>query len=332
MDRLTQFKAKAIFNQYLKDSGYAEKTIEGRNHYLSLFFSYLPYRKDLRDVTRKEIEKFFYYLQTVISKKTGKLYGAKTKQMIVSGVKLFFRALYVNGSILFNPSRDISILKSDSDTKKEIFTEEEISRFLDGIDIFLYTGLRDRTLYELIYSSGLRGGEASNLNCSDIDLKNRMVLIRHGKGGKDRIVPVSETAAKFLKKYISGRKGAETPLFQSGKGRLGKQAINSHLKKLLKDQGSYRKGLTVHSIRHSTATHLLNHGADLRFVQELLGHDSIETTVIYTNYKQEEMKKIYKTYHPRENEYYVEVDTDYLEQIEELERRLNTRKRRKKLT
>ena len=180
-----------------------------------------------------------------------------------------------------------------------------------------------------MYSSALRVSEVSKLDIADLDFNERMVIVRGGKWGKDRVEPVSEVAIKFLKLYVSARQEASGPLFLSeGRRRLGGAAINRRVKEHLKAQGIYRRGLSAHSFRHATATHLLAHGADLRYVQELLGHESIETTVIYTHELVENMKRIYKSYHARENELYEEVGDEYLKRLDAFIQRLKRQKKR----
>jgi integrase/recombinase XerD len=162
----------------------------------------------------------------------------------------------------------------------------------------------------------MRSGEAARLRGEDINEKSRTILIRHTKTRRDRVVPVTETAMEFLKKYRGRRKGG--PVFLGTAGPLQGPAMNNRFKEHLADQGIYRKGLTIHSLRHSAAVHLLQNGADIRYVQELLGHDSLESTVIYTHQLQEELKRIYRTHHPRENRFFKEVDEEYRRKIEEL--------------
>ena len=164
------------------------------------------------------------------------------------------------------------------------------------------------------------------LDAGDIDFENRMVQIRDSKFGKDRVVPVSKVAIAFLKKYAGRR--SEGAIFRGNRGRLSTGAINKRFKELLKKQGLYREGLSTHSIRHCTATHLLAGGADLRYVQELLGHDSIETTVLYTFELQENLKRIYRSHHPRENGYFKEVDPDYLRKLDTFQRVLEKQKKK----
>ena len=203
--------------------------------------------------------------------------------------------------------------------------------FLDSVNIFNPAGQMDRNIFELMYSSGLRVSEIVNLNIGDVDLKERILAVRKGKGEKDRFVPFSEVADRFLKKYLSeARKNFlkklnqeyEKIVFLNENGKLKTKYVRDRFNKYLEKLKMKKKGLTLHSIRHTTATHLLEAGADVRYVAELLGHEDIETTVKYTHLKIESLKRIYKSTHPRENKYYDEVDSEYLENINLLREKL----------
>jgi integrase/recombinase XerC len=206
-----------------------------------------------------------------------------------------------------------------------------MDRFLDSIDQRQQRFLLKRAVFELMYSSGLRVSEAVNLNLSDLDFSERVLTVRGGKGGKDRYVPFSGVAALALKRYIdTERRGlapaarglSEEPLFLSEYGRLQAVTVRKYFREILEKAHIKRQRLTVHSIRHSCATHLLEAGADVRYVQELLGHEDIETTVKYTHLMMENLKKAYRSAHPRENEYYDEIDEEYLKDVENLRREI----------
>jgi site-specific recombinase XerD len=314
--------AKALFKEYLTDCGYKENTIRGRLIHGEVFFRYVGER-DLRGFSRDDILKFLDHLELLVSERTEKPLSRKTKKGTWTVVRSIFRMLYRSCRIMVNPCREIRYRPRGEESRREFLSVEEIAAFLDGIDIEEPTGLRDRTMFELLYSSGLRSGELVGLTVSDLDFENRLLKVRNAKWNKERIVPISRVAETFLRRYLEGRK-TDGPVFPSMK-----TSLNNRFKKLLRKQGLYRKGLSLHSIRHSTATHLLTAGADLRYVQELLGHESIETTVIYTNELLENLKRIYKTYHPRENEYFREVDADYLSRITEFETLLIRQKKRR---
>jgi len=327
--RLTLEKAKTIMDENLKKRGYKARTIAGRLYYLKNFEAFLlrEQKDDLREIKEEDIYSFMAFLVEIISVRTGKPLSGKTLKMVLASVKLLFNSLYAQNLILVNPARNVVLKTNDNSREKVIFSIREIDAFLEGIDIYASRGLRDRTIFELLYSSGLRIGEASGLDLSDIDFGERMLLVRQGKFSKDRIVPVSLAASKFLELYTAERKNRKTPLFQSGRNhRLGVAGIEKRFHKHLGNTGIEKKGLTVHSIRHSCATHLLEAGADIRYVQELLGHESIETTVIYTHMLHENLRRTYKSHHPRENEMFVEIDENYLKRLNEFKEQLEKQK------
>lgn len=320
MKKLTIPKAHKLFISYLKKSGYKEKTIKAYATKINRFFEYLSGIAgidDLRDVDKKTLTGFLTWLNEIVSERTGKLLAARTRKDVFSLVGILFRCLYAEELILVNPVQNVTYKPRGGTKQREIFTRDEMNRFLDGIDETDPLGARDKAIFELIYSSGLRTGDVSNLDVNDVDFETRMVLLKQGKFSKDRVVPISRVALVFLRKYLEGRRRKSNILFLGYHGiRLSAAAINVRCRKWLEQSGVYRKGLCAHSIRHSTAVHLLLEGADLRYVQELLGHESIETTVTYTHDLHENIKRIYKSFHPRENTCFQEVDEDYLERLE----------------
>lgn len=184
-----------------------------------------------------------------------------------------------------------------------------MASFLDSIVTKTGFGARDRAIFELMYVTGIRIGEVQNLNIDDIDFSLKEITIREGKGDKDRIVPLGSVAEDYINLWIKrGRKGvkaSQRALFiNSLEGRLKVGRIRAIFDKYLQLNNLENKGFTPHSIRHSCAIHLLQNGADIRYVQELLGHESIETTAGYTKSMIKSLKKLHKTYHPRENELY----------------------------
>ena len=179
--------------------------------------------------------------------------------------------------------RGIRLAESGPENIRVHLGEDEVARFLDGIDTDAPFGLRDRALFELIYSSALRAGEASGLCVGDVNLERRLIRVRMSKYSKDRIVPMTELAAERLADLVHGRR-VDRPVFRgSGGKRVSGSTINHHFKTLMKRAELYREGLSVHALRHACATHLLAHGVDIRYVQGLLGHKSVQTTVRYTN-------------------------------------------------
>lgn len=329
MSALDAAKAGAVLLQYMQDLRYKHSTIRGKSHYLEHFFRFAAEQgiTDLRDVSASLIERFLAVEQQAVSVKTGLPYRRGTLLAAYGAVRLLFASLYQAELLLSNPAREVTFKTRAKIGLRAVFTEEEIARFLDGIDVRQKLGLRDRAIFELIYSSGLRAGEVGKLNRGDIDLISRMLIVRDAKWSKDRVVPISEVAHRFLSLYLAGANDPQRPAFLGLKGRIGIGCVGRRFHFHLARAGLEGKGLSVHSIRHATATHLLAHGADLRYVQELLGHQSIETTVVYTNELFENLKRIYKSFHPRENALYREIDEDYQARIQRFLKRLEDPRR-----
>jgi integrase/recombinase XerD len=326
MKRLGCDEVGVIFLRYLKEAGYKSGTIRSKMTQLRVFFAFLKSGVDFREIGKDTILEFLRHLDGIVSERTGKPYSRRMKLLCLGAVRLVFRCLYQEELILANPLQDVEIHLQGTERRRSIMTEEEMNAFLDGIEPDTDLGLRDRALFELLYSSGLRVSEAAKLTVGDIDFNSRMILIRESKWGKDRIVPVNEAAAAFLKQFVAGREERKD---ERVFGVLRGSSINNRFQKLLKERGLARELLSAHSIRHSIATHLLARGADLRYVQELLGHRSIETTAGYTHELAENLKRIYRSHHPRENEYYKEVDEAYLRRVEALTAELTDKERLK---
>jgi site-specific recombinase XerD len=230
----------------------------------------------------------------------------------------FLSWLYRQGVTVLDAGQSLSYTVKTPKKEKRIFTQSQMNAFLGVIQDILY-----RTIFELMYACGIRLAEVTALNIHDVDLAERTLAIREGKGSKDRIVPFHITAGKLLQEYITKRnsmKQADTceALFLSHYGRLTTTPIRKAFDEYKEQAGILTDGLTPHSIRHSCATHLLENGADIRYVQELLGHESIETTAQYTHIATEFLRKAYKEFHPRENSLYCEVDDAYLKEIHAL--------------
>jgi len=315
--------AEKVFVEYLQGNGYNFKTIRSKKYTIELFLEYLKTNNiiDLREITINDVTGYSKYLDKAVSKKTGNHLCKRSKSEKLCVVKQFFKSLYVNELILNNPLSDFKIVSDGKDFQRHMFSKKEINHILDNIDTNERLGLRNRTVFELMYSSGLRVSEVSRLNADDIDFETGMMLVRNSKFNKDRIVPVTEIAIKFLKLYLRESKRLykkDKALFTGQNGRLSPATLTSIFRKILKKQNKYKPHLSAHSIRHSTATHLLETGANLRYVQELLGHESIETTVMYTHMFYDNLKKVYKSFHARENEYYCEVDSEYMKRLNNL--------------
>jgi integrase/recombinase XerD len=325
--------------RYQKGYGLTDKTRE-RNKYLVRRFLRWIDGTDIREVKKKHIAKYREHLKEVKSRYTKKNLQPGSIQLEMSTLKGFFEYLLKHEVILKNPMEGMKIKEPGSHRVRSIFSEEDIEIFLDSIEVKTSWGQRDRACFELIYSSGLRVGDVLTLECESVNLEERILLIKQGKGKKDRYVPFSEAALRFLMKYLQdGRRNHKRLIrdtekrqymFLGRKGYVSYEQLKKAFQKYLKACGLEKKGYTIHSIRHATGTHLLSHGASIRYVQELLGHEDLKTTQLYTRPTFENIKSVYRTYHPRENEYYEEVDEEYVKQVKKLKLRLEWEAKRGK--
>ena len=226
----------------------------------------------------------------------------------IASIRAFFKYLNREKVLLTNPSKSIRIPKKVS--KLPVFLDKmEVDQLLNVPDITTNNGLRNKAMLEVLYATGIRLSELCSLNFSDLNLVENEIIV-FGKGAKERIVLLSHRAKRFLTKYISvaycnlacGRmdiKNPDNPLFINSKGyRITPKSVERIVKQMA-EQAKINKIVTPHTLRHSFATHLLNGGADLRVVQELLGHSSINNTQIYTHVNTERLKNVYNKAHPR---------------------------------
>jgi integrase/recombinase XerC len=220
----------------------------------------------------------------------------------LASIRSFFQYLVRNGIISKNPAKGVATPKTERYIPVTL-TIDETFRMLDAPDKSNPLGLRDRAILELLYSSGIRVGELTQLNCDDVDLELGIIKVL-GKGKKERIVPIGSKAIEAIKDYFRKREfssgnGPEGPLFiNTRSGRLTDRSVRRIVEKYGKKCGPGRS-ITPHVLRHTFATHLLDAGADLRDIQELLGHVSLSTTQKYTHVSIDGLMNVYDKAHPR---------------------------------
>ena len=217
----------------------------------------------------------------------------------VSAARGFFRFLMLDGHIKHHPAEDLDTPQKFSYLPK-FLTEEEIDRLFAAPDVSKEEGVRDRAMLELMYAAGLRVSELTSLKQADVDLHVGVVTC-HGKGSKERRVPVGKSAIHWLQQYVSVKAGYGKPAYPHLFLKAGKPLTRQTAWAIIK-RHSLTVGITgvsPHTLRHSFATHLLQHGADSRSVQALLGHSDISTTQIYTHITDRHLRAAYDTHHPR---------------------------------
>lgn len=279
------------FIMYLKiERKLSENTLNSYEEDLMLFNEFI--KKDLLKLKQKD---FVDYL-------TKNNFKPTSKNRKISAFRNFYKYLEINELINENPTENLNNLKTNKKLPKYL-TEEEINKLLNFKCNTKYD-YRNKAMIELMYATGMRVSELCDLKVSDVDLHNSLLRCIT-KGNKERIMPFGEIANIYLELYINNyrdlflKKKKSEYLFLNNKGsKITRQGFYINLEQIKKVTG-IKKDLNPHMIRHSFATHLLMHGADLRSVQELLGHEDIKTTQIYTHLSNKYLKESYKNFFPR---------------------------------
>ncbi len=279
------------------ERGLSENTLSAYRSDLHALSVWLHHQES--DLLRAARHDLMHYLQHRVEG------GAKPRSSarLLSSIRRFYRYLLRESVITEDPSARIDAPKLGRPLPKTL-TEEEVECLLAAPDIATPMGLRDRAMLELLYASGLRVSELVNLLMLQVNFQQGLVKVM-GKGSKERLVPLGDEALHWLQRFMRegrglllGEKRSEA-LFPSKHGSaMSRQAFWQLIKRYALQAG-ISKPLSPHTLRHAFATHLLNHGADLRVVQLLLGHSSLSTTQIYTFVAQERLKGLHATHHPR---------------------------------
>ena len=282
------------FLRYLKiDKGYSINTIESYKRDLEKF-SVFNKDKDINKINSNDLKNYVKYLNSE---------GLNDKSISrnISCIKSFYKFLVINKYISDNISDGIYIPKVKKSLPSTL-SEEDVINLLD-IKLTDNYSYRNKAMLELMYATGLRVSELVNLKLQDIDLTNDIIRT-FGKGSKERVIPIGDYAKEYLEKYLyeyrgsmlKGRQVEYVFLNNHGNG-LTRQAFFKIIKRIAKEK-RIDKELSPHTLRHSFATHMLKYGADLRTIQELLGHSDISTTQIYTHISREQLKENYDSFHP----------------------------------
>jgi integrase/recombinase XerD len=229
--------------------------------------------------------------------------SASSIKLIVVALKIFFRFLAAKNEVARDPSEALSLPRIER-YLPETLNELQVERLIEKIDTKVPLGLRDRAMIELLYASGLRISELANARLEDFDSEERILRVT-GKGNKTRLVPVGRKASEALAAYLAmerpklvkRRSGSEIFLSERGT-KLSTTRIWQIVKEIAKRSG-LEQNIYPHLLRHSFATHLLGNGADLRIIQEMLGHADISTTQVYTHVDQQRLKAVHRQFHPR---------------------------------
>ncbi len=282
------------FLRYLLiDKNYSNNTIESYKEDL-LKFSEFFNNKDISSIDIDDLKRYVKYLN---NQELNELSISRN----ISCIKSFYKYLNIEKIIENNPSNSLFLPKVRKKLPNTL-SEEEVDLLLDIklTDMFSY---RNKAMLEVLYATGLRVSELVNLKMENIDFESDIIRT-YGKGNKERVIPIGEYAKIYLEKYLNEyryqmlKHGNNEYVFLNNHGKnMTRQGFFKIIKQIANDAG-IKKEISPHILRHSFASHLLKHGADLRTIQELLGHSNVSTTQIYTHISNEELKENYKNYHP----------------------------------
>jgi integrase/recombinase XerD len=281
------------------EDGLSRNTLESYRRDLNKFATWLEQQRGvpILETTHADIQGFLAHLFTQQKAK------ATSTGRAISSLKRLFRYLLRQNKIATDPTLQIATPKLPRSLPKSL-TEQDVEQLLDAPHVQTPLGLRDRTMLEVLYATGLRVSELVTLSVAQVSLDMGVVRVM-GKGSKERLVPLGEEALDWIRRYLAeGRPALLTgklsdALFITARAKSMTRQMFWYLIKKHAKHGGLNKSLSPHTLRHAFATHLLNHGADLRVVQMLLGHADISTTQIYTHVARERLKQLHAQHHPR---------------------------------
>lgn len=300
---LDNFLIKRFLIYLRLEQSLSDNSVEAYMHDIELLMQYLEstnHSKLLKDINQENIENFLTYLYDLGL-------SANSQARILSGIKKFYAYLLQEKLVTENPTQLISS-PSIGRHIPDVLSYEEICSLINSIDLSLPFGHRNKAIIEIMYGCGLRVSEVTSLKISNIYFEDEFIRI-FGKGDKERLIPISQSIIKTLNLYIDGERKFQNinpkhtdTLFINRRGSgLSRQMVFLIIKDLAEKAG-IKKNIGPHTIRHSFATHLLEGGADLRAVQQMLGHSSISTTEIYTHISDQYLREVITLFHPRYND------------------------------
>ncbi|WP_153101257.1 site-specific tyrosine recombinase XerC [Paraburkholderia hayleyella] len=293
------------FLEWMRVRNYSEGTVEHREIHLRGFIAWCDERGVTRpqEVTRPILERYQRYL-FLYRKKDGQALSGRSQHMRLVPVKLWFRWLVRQNRILSNPAADIDMPRMEKRLPKHILSEEEAERILNVPDVTSSIGIRDRAILETFYSTGVRRAELVGLHVHDVDMDRGTVMVRQGKGARDRLIPIGDRALAWIRKYLDEVRPQlsladdEGVLFLALTGdSIGLRSMGQLVSDYIKCSGVNKSG-SCHLFRHTMATLMLENGADVRFVQVMLGHAQLTSTQVYTQVAIRALKEIHTATHP----------------------------------
>lgn len=295
---------RKAFIEWAEAAGYASQTTSTRSRALIRFIAWCDERglDKPADLTRQVLERYQRHLY-LYRKADGQPLSLATQQSLLNPLKSFCQWLARENHILYNPASELTIPRVPRQLPKTLLSIADVENLLNQADVSEITGIRDRAILETLYSTGARRAELSRLTLYDLDLGRGTLMIRQGKGRKDRLIPIGQRACAWVEKYLAEVRplltvrNDELTLFLTDYGEpFQKNRLGDLVRRYMRHAG-IREG-ACHALRHACATHMLEGGCDIRFIQALLGHSELSTTQIYTQVSIGKLKEIHAATHP----------------------------------
>jgi integrase/recombinase XerD len=291
--------------EWMQVRNYSERTVEAREQQVTAFIKWCEERAIARpsEVTKPMIERYQRWLYHY-RKEDGRPLSLRRQYVLLIGVRGFFKWLARHNHILYNPASDLEMPRREKRLPRHVLSAAEAEAVINQADTRQPLGVRDRAMMETLYSTGMRRMEIINLKLYDLDVERGTVVIRQGKGKKDRMIPIGDRALGWIDRYLSDVRPElvagpdEATLFLTNRGEeFTPVRMTGMIHQYVKTSGIGKQG-SCHLFRHAMATLMLENGADIRFIQQMLGHASMETTQIYTQVSIRKLKEIHTATHP----------------------------------
>ena len=298
----------AFMNHYLdglRIKHYTEQTLWNNERYIRDFIEWCDGRalRQPQEITKPILERYQRYLY-LYRKKDDKPLSIYSQRAKLSPLKGWFKWLTKQNHLLYNPASELDLPKIRQRLPKAILSEKEVEKVMAQVNVTKPLGIRDRAVMEVLYSTGIRRMEVVNLSVFDVDVERGTLLVRQGKGKKDRMLPIGERASFWLTHYLNEVRPSMVLASDDGTmflTRLGEKFNEAWLSRTVAqyiDKAKLNKQGSCHLFRHTMATLMLENGADIRFIQAMLGHAELSTTEIYTQVSIKALKEVHSRCHP----------------------------------
>lgn len=293
------------YNEAMRLRGYSESTLHRRESDIRRFIGWCDERSlnHPNQITKPILERYQRYLYYYRQERNNRPLSPTSQNHYLTSVRQFFKYLTQQNYLLYNPASELVIIK-EAVSLPVVLSVEEIERLIQQPDTNTEKGIRDRAILELFYSTGLRRSELCNLTLHDVSLARKTVMVRKGKGNKDRLIPVGSRALKWIEHYLDKVRDqlimdiSNDALFLNDYGDAFRDnKLGDKVKRFMVNSGLDVAG-SCHLLRHAMATHMLENGAELRYIQAMLGHASVATTQIYTHVSIRQLQHVHDATHP----------------------------------